>query len=374
VSVSAFPIPMPTTGFVEADFNPMRRQSAGVFASGRDLVIDNGQPQWSFTLKTKPLFNAEIGQWKAWRDALRGGGRFALVYDPWREYPHAYMPKGWTAGMTRWDASAWDGTAVLGAISNSGLDAIGRDVVQLWDLPNALAMNPGDYVGLQWSSDAPAPPTADFSSGANSWAATNGTFASSSGYMLFTPTGANAYLARTGLSLAGATYTRLLVDVERTVTGGTAFNGLDWVDGSSNVRTITGIRWPSTLARARLVIDLSGDANWIANTVTAIRLRPVSTAAGAFLFRSVRLESGVAASQKYSLHRVLDPAQVSASAAGQAQLWVEPELPSSVPAGAKVNLWRAACKIRKTDFQLPINAQGRNRPGQATFSGLSTLL
>ncbi len=151
MSVSTFPITVPTFGFIgRPAFDPVRRQTAGVIQSGRDWVIDRGAPQWSLSLKTKPLFNSEIGQWLAFNAALRGGARFFSMWDPWREYPAAYMPAGW-GSLTRHGGGAFDGTATVTALGASGLPGAARDTLAFGTLPDGFLLNPGDMVGLSQS-------------------------------------------------------------------------------------------------------------------------------------------------------------------------------------------------------------------------------
>lgn len=231
MSVATFPRVWPSTiQFVESDFVPFRRQAAGVFGGGRDVVVDRGIPQWTATLKTRKLFTDEVGTVKALRASLRGAARFILLSDPWRPYPAAYMPQGW-GSLTRAGGGAFDGTATLTTIANSGLAGIGRDVITLGTLPASFKLINGDYVGL--------------------------------------------------------------------------------------------------------------------------------------------IQSGI-----YSLHQVLDVAQVTANGSGVATVWVEPEVPSQFTTSAVVNLLAPLGKFRidPAKFTLPVDATGRNRPGQAAFTALSTLL
>lgn len=226
--VATFPLIVPTFGFVSRpNFDPIRRQTAGVAQSGRDWVIDRGAPQWSISLKTKPLFNAEIGQWLAFNAALRGGARFFQMWDPWREYPAAYMPAGW-GSLTRHAGGAFDGTATVTAIGASGLPSAARDTLAFGTLPDGFKLIAGDMVGL-----------------------------SQSGLM--------------------------------------------------------------------------------------------------------------------SLHRILDPTQLTSSA-GAVTAWVEPEVPANFTTAAVAQFYRASGKFRMVSFSLPIDATGRNRPGQVTLSALSVLL
>jgi hypothetical protein len=152
VSVATFPlVGTPTTGFAKSDMVPNRRQAAGLLAGGRDLVVDQGAPSWTWAATTQPLYNAQIGQWKAFRASLRGAGRFFYMWDPWREYPGAYMPTGW-GNLTRATGGAFDGSAAVATIGNSGLPDGGRDTIKITTLPAAFALGPGDGVQLHMGS------------------------------------------------------------------------------------------------------------------------------------------------------------------------------------------------------------------------------
>lgn len=75
---------------------------------------------------------------------------------------------------------------------------------------------------------------------------------------------------------------------------------------------------------------------------------------------------------KISLHRVLDPAGVTASGGGASTLWVEPEVPAGFTTSATARLYRAAAKWRLLEWQGGRQA-GRARQGQVTFKAISTL-
>ena len=232
MSVATFPIGYPAVAsglapwFIEADFECLRRQGGAVLGSGNDYITDRGIPQWQATLKTRMLFPSEISQWRGFRDSLRGMSRFFVGYDPLRAYPGAYMPRGW-GSLTRVGGGAFDGTASLVAISNSGLPGIGNDVIEIGTLPSGLALINGDYVSLS--------------------------------------------------------------------------------------------------------------------------------------------QSGVV-----SLHRVLDQTAQVANGSGDVTVWVEPEVPAAFVAGtAAVNLLQPCAKFRIMKWDLPVQANGRARPGQATFTALS---
>lgn len=83
---------------------------------------------------------------------------------------------------------------------------------------------------------------------------------------------------------------------------------------------------------------------------------------------------GFVQSGKYTLHRVLDAAPVAANGSGVSTIWIEPELPASFTTAAVAHLYRPCAKMRVTALDVPISAAGRNRPGQATITAVSTML
>jgi hypothetical protein len=72
------------------------------------------------------------------------------------------------------------------------------------------------------------------------------------------------------------------------------------------------------------------------------------------------------------LHRVLDPTAQVANSSGQVTVWVEPEVRTDFTTAAVAMLQSPPAKFRLTKFELPVNAKGGQRPGQATFSAVST--
>jgi hypothetical protein len=368
----AFPLADGAKLFIEADLQPFRRQALGLAGAGRDFVIDRGLPQWRGTWKTNRLSAADHGKWRGWRDSLRGASRYFLGWDPLREYPLAYMPAGFGA-LAKWDTSAWAGEGYLAGV---GTAYEGRDQAQLADLPSGLVLQAGDYVAIQWA-DSPAFDS-DLTAGADSWTATNATWALSGGGYLLTPSGADPHIDRTFTTVSGATYGRLVLDVERVTTGGTVELGISFTQTDNTVRTIASAFRLSASAgvRTRQTIDLSAlSAFWAASGVKALRIDPVSTAAGSFRFRRIRLAKNASESQRYSLHRVIDTDQITADASGLANVWVEPEIPVAVPAGAIIRVKRAAGKFRKvSENGLAAQADYGSRPGDFSFTGVSTLL
>ncbi len=169
-----------------------------------------------------------------------------------------------------------------------------------------------------------------------------------------------------------------MLDVERVSTGGTAELGISFTQTDNTVRTIAAAFRLSASAgvRTRQSIDLSTlSAYWAQSGVKALRIDPVSTAGGSFRFRRIRLEKNDPEVQRYSLHRVLDDTSITADSSGLATVWVEPEIPAAIVAGAIARVSRAAGKFRKvSESGLAAQADMGSRPGDFTFTGISTLL
>ena len=378
MSVTAFPIGYPTTGFIEATFVPARRQSAGVLGDGRDIVVDRGQPQWTASLKTQPLFAAQIGAWEAFHGKLRGGSRFFLGWDPRHEYPAAYMPGGWGSPTRAIDGNAFDGTAALTAIGYSGLPGVGRDTVSLAGLPAGFVFTPGDHLSLSWGANLLTNPNAiDLSP----WQSDFGTV---------TPDGVVAPDGSTTGDILTATTSGAIVDRYQAVAASPALKPYlfsTWLrrgsmsgaayllleDGGGAGQEFLAVVSPSSAAFTR--VSAAGAFPAAASSLIIAGVGTVSAqTSGATLdiWGSSLIDLSAA---KYSLHGVLDADGVTADGNGNATLWVEPELPASVPLWtAQANLHRACAKFRLASFDLPIAASGRNRPGQATFTALSTQL
>jgi hypothetical protein len=146
MTVPSFPRAFPalSTGarFIEANFILVRRQAVGVLESGRDVTVDRGRPQWRASWKTPPLYPADLGAWRGWGDSLQASARTFLGFDPWREYPLAYMPQGPVQMARAGGSILFDGTATLTAIS------VFRNEVGLGTLPAGFTLSIGDYLSV----------------------------------------------------------------------------------------------------------------------------------------------------------------------------------------------------------------------------------
>lgn len=382
MSVDGFPIPFPITDWVSVDAGDVvRRQGgAGVTGAGRDFVIDKGQPVWKFTFKTRKLTLAESLAVLAFKRKLRGAARFCTIVDPRSQYPQAYMPKGPGALVRATLGTAFDGHASLGAIANSGLPgSIGRDVITLgapYALPTGLPLIYGDLVELRQGVTLLAAPT-DFSTG---WTTTNCSLAantvtdplgtSTAAGFSRTATG-NAFIeqnvtfAGPGLRFRLALWLKL-----GTLTGQV---NLILKDGSGGSVTTTPFTVTTSWNRYEIIAPIP--VGGAANLQMIVQPANTSGSAGDTLFlwdpRLTRVDT-----ELISLHSVLDSAAQVADGSGNLTVWVEPELPSSLTAGfggALANVFNPRGKFRIIDLQVPISADRRYRPGQATVTAISTL-
>lgn len=142
----SFPREMPAGGFVSCNLTLERQSVLSPQRSGRLISVEVGPPRWRARLQTPPLSLRDVGVWRAWIESLRGSARTFVFVDPHRRFPISHL-SGFT-GLLRPSGTAFDGTA-----SGIGLNAT-RDVITLSGLPAGLALAPGDYVSLTWSSGA----------------------------------------------------------------------------------------------------------------------------------------------------------------------------------------------------------------------------
>ena len=378
MSVDSFPLAWPTTKFIESTWKIDRRQVMGVTGGPRDIAIDFGQPAWTATLKTIPLFDVQCGAWDGFRAALRGQARFFCGWDPRREYPVAYMPAGW-GSLTRSGGGAFDGWVDVPAIGNSGLDGVGRDLISLGrprGLPVGFSLQAGDMLSLRQGVDLLA---ADGDLGNSAWgkvncsltanAATAPDGTATAGVMTRTATG-NEYVTQSVTMAAAAKWFRFGIWLRLgSLTLGV---GISFSDALGAHAVSVG----AAVTTSWQYFEVSGQMDPAAAGNIQVELNPINStgSAGDTLYiwrpRLTRIDA-----EKYSLHRVLGSSAVVADSSGAATLWVEPEVPASFVAGvAQANLYRACAKMRVTACDIPISAAGRNRPGQATITAVSTSL
>jgi hypothetical protein len=380
MSVDMFPIAFPITQWVEVSAgDPLRRQAAGVLASGRDFVIDRGIPYWKFTAKTRMLFQAEINLMLAFKAKLRGAARFCTLWDPTTQYPAAYMPAGPPAMNRATLGTAFDGHCSLGAIANSGLDGVGRDIITIGApdaLPTGLALIAGDKIELRQGSNLLTSALANFTSG---WSAANMTLTANAGLApdgnstaaCLVASAANAYIRTTFPENNPATWYRVSfwarLDVGTVGNLQVLYEDDTGADVTLDTFTPTGV-W----TRFEFTAFMPAGAA----PVSEIYFKLPTAASGGTLYLWNPMITEVD-EETVSLHRVLDTTQLLADSNGNLVAWIEPEVPASFTAGfggALANVFNARGKFRILDMQIPVNAQGRARPGQCTFTAISTLL
>lgn len=376
MSVASFPIPAPATPFVEATFAVQRRQSAGLLGNGDDFVIDRGLPQWKVTAKTRPLFDVEIGAWEAFRDQLRGAARYFTMFNPRRQYPLAFMPAGppvlnRVSFGTPFDGwCSLNGNSVSTAPGNVGSDLIG--IGPPWSMPAGLTLQYGDHIEIREGANL----IPDINSGL--WGGTNSTITPNSATdAIGTTTAATVTRVASGFEAEGVASSSVVAGQ------GLFYRCSIWIKGG----TYSG--------SAQLAVrDGLGLTNQFALNITIIAgswqrfefTGQMSPGAANGLSFDVFVGSGSAgdtvivwkprvtliSAETVSLHRVLDTSTVS-DVNGNLIAWIEPELPLSFDHDAMANIYQARGKFRLIDLQLPVNATGRNRPGQVTLTAMSTL-
>jgi hypothetical protein len=407
MSVDSFPVAFPITNWTSRDaFDPMRRQMGGVIGSGRDFVIDRGAPYWKIGGKTRPLFPAEIAQMEAFKSKLRGAGRYFTAWDPVTQYPAAYMPAGPPALLRATIGGSFDGHCTLSAIANSGLDGVGRDVISLgapYALPTGLPLIGGDKIELRQGANLLSAGQIAFTSG---WTAQNCAITANTTAVL-DPAGGNsaAAIARTAggamdiygqfaAPMASGWYRftvwlalgSLTGNVGLTVEDATPANAttisvapqsiltLAATDGTGFVFT-DGDKWGVSGAWQRFDMTAYMPAGSASNLRVLIAPALAPGSAGDSFYAWAPAATAVNA-EMISLHRVLDTVANVADANGNLTAWIEPEVPASLTAGfggALANIYKPRAKFRMLDLQIPVDSKGRARPGEATFSAVSTL-
>ena len=140
---------------------------------------------------------------------------------------------------------------------------------------------------------------ADFTGSAlNGFTATNATWTPSASGLRMIGGSGDAQLYRSGLSFSGARFTRVVVELTRTVAGslwdGTLFwttsshgwsgsyraKPTSWADPALNVPTTLTFDMPNAL---------DGASDWLSSTITGIRFDTDNGAGGEFLIRSIRI-------------------------------------------------------------------------------------
>ena len=117
----------------------LRDQSRNERRNGTVQVVDRSDPRWMLEALTVPLNPADSLPLEAWLQSLSGSLRDFIWVDLRRRLPQAYP--GGIGGMVRHGGGAFDGTATVTAISETG--------VTLSGLPSTFELREGDAVGLE---------------------------------------------------------------------------------------------------------------------------------------------------------------------------------------------------------------------------------
>lgn len=140
----ADPRPLLDFPFVEAEFGLSRvdyvAQLNGQPASGASQMqaMEASEPWWWADFHTRPLYQSERRQMRAWERSFKGVMRTFLAYDPDAQYPITY-PLGF-AGMTRFGGGAFDGTATITGVS--------AGAISLSTLPPSFVVKAGDRLHI----------------------------------------------------------------------------------------------------------------------------------------------------------------------------------------------------------------------------------
>jgi hypothetical protein len=140
------PIEMPADLYTSHEFELQRVDYSAPEASGRMGGVQAGFPLWLavYTLDGG-LDVDESDQARAFMAQIRGATRRFVGRDIGRPYPKAH--KSGFAGMTRPDASLFDGSATAWS---EAITADNDSQVTLQGIPAGLELGLGDYIGFRW--------------------------------------------------------------------------------------------------------------------------------------------------------------------------------------------------------------------------------
>jgi len=141
------PLVMPESGMSQQSFEPQRIDYAAPEAGGRIGGVQAGFPLWAATWTVGTVGQAKSDEIRSFLAELRGAIRWFYGRDLARPYPKQY-PEGFS-GMTRFDGSAFDGSATSWSQS---VDANADQLLTLHGLPSGLTLGTLDYVGFKWTA------------------------------------------------------------------------------------------------------------------------------------------------------------------------------------------------------------------------------
>jgi hypothetical protein len=122
---------MPAIGYRTISFELMRNQAVSAERGGPMQAVDRGPPRWSASFESGNLSMEDFGALRAWLASLRGASKTFVGFDRARRLPLSGQnatPSSWTVNTNRDEIT---------------LNGVGT-----------LRLQPGDYIGLHWSSGA----------------------------------------------------------------------------------------------------------------------------------------------------------------------------------------------------------------------------
>jgi hypothetical protein len=136
--------------FMDVDYKLNIVQSGQRTVGGAVAPIDYAEPFWSSSYKTPSLNRAQIDEWEAWLDSLRGSTRLFWATHPEKLFPRAYRNSGWGALTRATVGGAFPGWTNLVAIGNSTDGQ--RDLITIGSgsttLPALFDLRPGDLINI----------------------------------------------------------------------------------------------------------------------------------------------------------------------------------------------------------------------------------
>jgi len=169
----------------------------------------------------------------------------------------------------------------------------------------------------------------DFANNAvNGFTANGGSLTGQSNGLLYAQTGGDPQLIRTGLSIAGSRYTRVIVDLTRTAASTSNAADLMMFWASAGHSYAAGYRCspmavvnPPLNQRTQLTFDLTsaiGSADWLGSTISALRFDLDSASGGSFLIHSIRVVGPDGLAPSKSATAAATSASAAATSAGAA--------------------------------------------------------
>ncbi|MDP3853149.1 hypothetical protein [Phenylobacterium sp.] len=143
-----FPLAMPANWVGQQVFEPSRLDYASPETGGRFGGVTAGPPRWAAEWSVaNAITDVTSDQVRAFVAALRGAQKRFYGKDVSRPYPRLYM--GGFTGLLRAGGGSFDGSATTWSQSTG---AGGQALLTLTNLPAALQLSIGDYVGHRWTT------------------------------------------------------------------------------------------------------------------------------------------------------------------------------------------------------------------------------